>query len=730
MKEIIEKILNEYVQAKKEPFTGHALGSFFRNDIPRELYNTGLVDSKRYLIAGSVGQGNWAMVPWVCIFDRNIRTSATKGVYIVYLLERNGESLYLTFNQGCTEIRNSHSKRETIEIMRRKASEVVSRINDRGFLTDEKINLGEGLTELGELYQKGTIFYKQYRKGAIPGEDELRKDLSDMMDIYREYANQGTSSGKKTWLLSWNPDNWEWKDYKEARDITQMGGTYDTIWACANTHVAPGDRVFLTVLGQGDHNGIMASGLAQSTSFESEHWDPDKMARGIKAKRIEVSFDHILDYLNQDILKQEQLYEKFPEQQWSPQGSGIEIRPNLTDQLEAEWEKIKDKSKKDWETNRVTQRELIRRIKEYIKTRGYTYDSGLVENYYLSLKSKPFVILAGTSGTGKTRLVRLFAEAVGATTSNGRYKMVSVRPDWSDSSDLFGHVDLNGKFIPGDIIDFVKRAERDPVHPYFLCLDEMNLARVEYYLSDFLSVIETREFRMGKIVTDPLVLGTYYGGDTTAVEKYGTVLFPENLYVVGTVNMDETTFPFSRKVLDRANTIEFSFVDLMPPTESEPATTKPLDLENDFLKAEYLVLAQCADQQEAVNAYCVELQKINRVLQQANAHVAYRVRDEIVFYMLNNKKAGLLSDSEAMDNEIMQKILPRIQGSAASVKNMLCDLFKICAGDYEGQNTESELSAKMMKTAQKADCKYPKSAQKIAFMVRRFEEDGFTSYWL
>ena len=87
MREVIEKMLNDYVPAKSEPFTGHPLGAYFRNDIPRIIYNTGLVDSKDYLITGSVGQGNWAMVPWVCIFDRSITTSATRGVYIVYLLE-------------------------------------------------------------------------------------------------------------------------------------------------------------------------------------------------------------------------------------------------------------------------------------------------------------------------------------------------------------------------------------------------------------------------------------------------------------------------------------------------------------------------------------------------------------------------------------------------------------------------------------------------------------------
>ena len=587
MKEFIEKILKEYVPAKKDPIAGHPIGNYFRNIIPQILYDTKLINPEYYLITGSVGQGNWATIPWVCIFDRSITESASKGIYIVYLLEKNGNSLYLTFNQGCTEIRNNHSKYETIKILRENATKISSKINSRGFKTDEAINLGDNLTELAEFYQKGTIFYKEYKKGEVPEENVLLDDLSKMMEIYREYANNTTESVQK------------------------------------------------------------------QTSPDED--------RGNEA---------------------------------------------------------------------MTVKETIDRIKKYINAKGFSYQDGIIENFYLSLKSKPFVILAGTSGTGKTRLVKLFAEAVGANTSNGRYKMVSVRPDWSDSSDLFGHVDLNGRFIPGAIIDFVKRAELDSTHPYFLCLDEMNLARVEYYLSDFLSVIETRDMQASHIVSDPLVPNTYYASDTAASGKYGTVPFPENLYVIGTVNMDETTFPFSRKVLDRANTIEFSFVDLMPQTEWASFAPIPLNCVNTFLKTEYILLAQCTEQQEFVNTYCAELQKLNQILQQANAHVGYRVRDEVVFYLLNNKSSDLLPENEAMDNEIMQKILPRIQGSSASIKNMLCDLFKVCAGDYEGQNTESDLSSKMMKVAQKPDCKYPKSAKKIAFMVRRFEEDGFTSYWL
>ena len=729
MRGFIETILNDYIAAKQEPFAGHPMGTYFRNDIPNAIYNTGIVKSATHLITGSVGQGNWATVPWVCIFDRNITTSATKGVYIVYLLSKDGQTLYLTFNQGCTDIRKVNSKKETIKIMREKAAEIISRIDSRGFRSDEDVNLGDGLTELAELYQRGIIFYKAYHKGAVPAEDELQSDLRKMMDIYVDYVTNTQSASKSehknAWLLTWNPNNWTWENFSSAVEQTHNGVPYQDMWSCVNTHVKPGERVYLSVLGLRESNGIIASGYAASETFEAEHWDANKRAQGIKAKRIKVDFDWIIDYNTNEILRQESLKQLFPNQQWSPQGSGIQIQDEYVLKLEQEWDKFrndnewwpsieeynpgitkekwlellnnpviftesalrmiadfygfggvatctqlsdhyqktgnyylmtsvhlaervvkatgcpvikeeknaqnakwwpilyvgKDASKDEkgsyiWKIRtelyealtefgiekyitksgeeELSVKDTITNIKNYIAAKGFSYEDGLIENFYLSLKSKPFVILAGTSGTGKTRLVKLFAEAVGATTANGRYKMVSVRPDWSDSSDLFGHVDLNGKFIPGAIIDFVKQAEIDSNRPYFLCLDEMNLARVEYYLSDVLSVIETRDFVGATIQSDPLVSDTYYGSDLAAAGRYGTVRLPENLYIVGTVNMDETTFPFSRKVLDRANTIEFSYVDLIPNFDELPREVpQAMNLNNAFLKTEYLLLGQC-----------------------------------------------------------------------------------------------------------------------------------------
>ena len=371
---------------------------------------------------------------------------------------------------------------------------------------------------------------------------------------------------------------------------------------------------------------------------------------------------------------------------------------------------------------KLTDKEIIEHIKAYIDAKGFSYNEGLIENFYLSLKSKPFVILAGTSGTGKTRLVRLFSEAIGATSANGRYKLVSVRPDWSDSSDLFGHVDLNGNFVDGAITKFVEKAMEDKSNPYFLCLDEMNLARVEYYLSDILSIMETRDYRDNEIVTDDIIL-----------EGHKPLMLPENLYIIGTVNMDETTFPFSKKVLDRANTIEFSYVDLLTDFNKTSEKVDALNqVKNSFLKTEYLYLLNCTDEEKLkATDICGKLQNINEILKTANAHVGYRVRDEIVFYMLNNSRIDLLSEEDALDNEILQKILPRIQGSSSAIRDMICELFRYCAGDYDGYRSDSgEISKKMLKALNGNGVKYVKSAEKLAYMMRRYEEDGFTSYWL
>lgn len=366
-------------------------------------------------------------------------------------------------------------------------------------------------------------------------------------------------------------------------------------------------------------------------------------------------------------------------------------------------------------------------IKSYIKSRGFIYDENLVENYFISLKTKPFLILAGISGTGKSKLARLFAEAIGSTAENGRFKLVPVRPDWSDSTDLLGYKDLNGKFHPGVLTSFIKEALRNPNYTYFFVLDEMNLARVEYYFSDVLSILESRERVNGSIVTDKLLNKELI--DDASRSAYENLYIPENMYFIGTVNMDETTFPFSKKILDRANVIELSDVHLDYAFEDVPDVDS-IVLSNDFIKSDYLILKDCSDFQDIVNETVSILKEINDVL--GYYRFGYRVRDEICFYMIYSSKYKLMKFDDAIDFEILQKILPRINGSSMGIKRILIELFKICSGNYENRFNyeDSDVSDQMFNDLNEGYMKYKKSSQKIAFMTRRYEEDGFTSYWI
>lgn len=360
----------------------------------------------------------------------------------------------------------------------------------------------------------------------------------------------------------------------------------------------------------------------------------------------------------------------------------------------------------------VSQPFLLDRTYSYLTAKGFLYSKEYIANLYLSLRSKPFVIISGISGTGKTKIVQLFAESVGATEENGQFKLISVRPDWSDSSDLLGYKNLQDQFVEGQLTEIVKRAHQYPRLPHFVVLDEMNLARVEYYLSEFLSIMESRRVgEDGEVVSSTLV--TTNDGDFS---------LPNNLYIIGTVNMDETTHPFSKKVLDRANTIEFNDIQLsnFAMFEQDEEEVAAVRLGNDQFESKYLYLKQAYPQnKELVQNISANLEKINEQLQTIYAQVGYRVRDEICFYMLYNDEMQLLSEEEAFDFCVMQKILPRISGTDSTVEDLLKNIYKQFTGEvYEKDKAVSK------------DATYPRSAKKVVEMLNRLYKDGFTSFWV
>ena len=535
LRSAFEKLMSEYADIFDKVCKEHDWKNSFRDviskEIPSCLKECAEIEDP-YLICGSYGKGRWTSVPWIAIFDKRITVSAQKGVYIVYLLNKDSKELYLTFEIAATEASGSKtdSKGNIVfagvvgkndpkmkHILKERSDVIRSEIQDDFFNKDDNIRSGSSG------YDFGAVYYKKYTLNDLPDGVTVVDDLKKMMKIYQMYYDKFVEKIKTSWepaITEYDPGitKEKWLEL-----LSELAGP---VWGGVLA-------MFYT-----EKEGATCSAIADK--FNMKPMEVSGRCTQL-AKRVhkETNCPLYKDVSDKDRYWPILFFGK--EASAEEKGNFVwKLRPELYDAL-TEFgilrflpEKSVDKRIIDFN---LSPKDAVDHIKSYISSKGFTFAEGLIDNFYLSLKSKPFVILAGTSGTGKTKLVELFAEAIGA-----EYSLVSVRPDWSDGSDLFGHNDLNGQFINGPICEAFDKAIAELERPIFLCLDEMNLARVEYYLSDFLSVIESRKKGAdGKITTKPIA--QFEDG------------IPDNLYFVGTVNMDETTFPFSKKVLDRANTI-------------------------------------------------------------------------------------------------------------------------------------------------------------------------------
>ena len=364
-----------------------------------------------------------------------------------------------------------------------------------------------------------------------------------------------------------------------------------------------------------------------------------------------------------------------------------------------------------------------------------TTDNSSYLPYLTALRTKPFMLLAGISGTGKSRIVREMAKACWASHEEDYGKncprnfcMVQVKPNWHDSSDLIGYVSrINGeKYVVGPFLRFIAKAIQDPKRPYFLCLDEMNLAPVEQYFAEYLSVIESRKLQDGHIETDPIVpyenteaygslIDQLFDSDEErkaykTAEGGKRLTIPENLFVVGTVNMDETTFSFSRKVLDRAMTIEMNEVNLHGGLEAGGSAEFGYigeDLMGDAAEGKDIY----ADNQALCDDIITYLGKVNEILEGTPFKIAYRTRNEFLLYAVN--RLHFATDSElwqTLDEMTSMKILSRIEGDNERCERVLREMKQLLT-ETVGEHAPDSVSLK-----------------KIDEMTRKLKS-GYTSYW-
>lgn len=586
----MQKIMHQYVKAR----TGEDFGSsssiwqlFSDNEA---LLKTIAWLPERIIPKWSVGQGNWAKVPWIAFLDSRITDTTQRGIYVVYVFREDMKGVYLSFMQGVTDVMGQDGlpRGRARQLLRERAESMragLEELKEYGFSLDNNINLNTG-SPLGIDYEYGTIAYRYYDRESLLDDEAISRDLYNLLNVYDNFI--------------------------------------------------AADKV--------DANGN-----------------------------------------NLDVFRMDEKVET-----------------------------------------------LIKQIDSI----GYVYEPWQIATYIAALKTKPFVILAGVSGTGKSKLPDLINKATGGITH-----LLPVRPDWTDSSDVLGYSDIQGRFRPASFLNWAREAESQPDMHHVCIMDEMNLARVEHYFAEVLSQIENRSPSLNGGYISGYLLNQCLSNDDEAWSKQS---MPANMAIVGTVNMDESTYGFSRKVLDRAFTIELSEIDLqrwvLEKEGSFEAASWPIEAWYPRAIRISELDSLTEKEREMIKNVIKVLVEVNNILKPAQLQLAFRSRDEIVLFILHAQEirtSFVTRDGEMVDPldlAILMKVLPRIIGGSSTIRQILIEFISWAnQGETPSDSNAEDLVERWISGNRPSfisSAKYPRTAARLCLMWERFNIEGFTSFWM
>jgi hypothetical protein len=359
--------------------------------------------------------------------------------------------------------------------------------------------------------------------------------------------------------------------------------------------------------------------------------------------------------------------------------------------------------------------EFVRNLNES----GLFFNNSLVTRFVTSLVTKPFVLLSGLSGSGKTKLAQVFAEWI--SQDKNQYCIVPVGADWTNREPLLGYVNAieNANYIEPEngALRLILNANHNPEKPYFLILDEMNLSHVERYFADFLSVMESK---------DDFKLHDDLDNEKSGVPN--TLSWPTNLFVVGTVNIDETTYMFSPKVLDRANVIEFRVQE----NEIEQFLEEAKDITSiaglgSNMGESFLKLVEEKANRDNLKNLNSELVSFFKELQSLGSEFGYRTAFEIqtLFSKIDLVNSDYIDlEDEKIDIAIMQKLLPKLHGS----RRKLIKTLELLAQKCLIEEVDRVFNERGDSLISKENIKYNLSFEKLSRMYKNVIDNGFTSY--
>lgn len=725
IREGLEKVLSKYAIARANEKFGaqHGLWSIFEG--LRQALATGDAVKRRpeLKVTWSVGQANWAKVPWIAFLDERETNTTQRGVYCVFLFRQDMSGVYLTFNQGVTEPKRQHGPKEGKIVLQSRAEELRKHCNDLvqyGFALDDKVDLRAD-SGLGSDYEDSTVAYKLYEANKVPDDAVILNDLDAVLIAYDKYLKQ-LQPTSRSWIFQTNPKYYDLenalKSLKElAFEINQHKN---------DIHV--GDKVFLWQ--SGANAGIVA--VAKVITEPKVIPMPDFEKPFVKvperfSKDTERAYVRVERLLGQTILKETLLVHAVLSDLTilkAPQGSNFSLLPEQADAIEI---LINPPSVlRDLATIHAAFSKALRASNISF---GSRHDE-VVRSFLASLATKRFVILTGLSGSGKTQIAIKLGEWLG----NGRFLVVPVRPDWTGSESLFGYEDAlqacseDGRkawYVP-DVLKFVLQAAKDSQNPYLLVLDEMNLAHVERYFADMLSGMESMQPCLPNLIFQN-------GSWRMHQSKEEKLPYPRNLFIVGTVNVDETTYMFSPKVLDRANTLEFRVETSDLSGEATKPTTCSLG-EEGFVRGFRAIAEDDAWHLEHpathLDTFLEHLRTLHHLLSEGGFEFGHRVFFEAVRFAAMLEAAGDENPEHALDLQIMQKVLPRLHGSRKRLEPTLCGIGQFCFDLTFGSASKGTNAAEQFNplAPPQGEPKLPISFDKIQRMTRSLRANQFVSF--
>ena len=331
----------------------------------------------------------------------------------------------------------------------------------------------------------------------------------------------------------------------------------------------------------------------------------------------------------------------------------------------------------------------------------------------MAIKTKPFLLVRGMCGSGKSRFARALAyqtcpNHLQENGKPGNFQLLAVQPSWHDNKEILGWTNSYDIFQITPFIHFLIKAWRHPEVPFILCLDEMNLARMEDYFADFLSILESRQRINGQLVSDPFISGAKLKAllendpgiwkrlelsinhDLKQFFLNNGIMFPPNLIVIGTANVDESRPQFSMNALDRMMVVELDGIDFYGGVKTPGTDLDFLDvpLNNDYLFSEFLQGREAYLSSPLIGDFIIsELYAIDTILSESPYRFGYRVRDDALIYCAYNAKLNVNKGNNewlltCLDEIILMKVLPRINGSYKSSEKVINGLLRFTKNRY------------------------------------------------